>query len=246
VCVCARVCVLFVAVHVFQHRVPDVDECLTDNGGCDQDCENTDGSFVCKCRPGYRRDGQFACEGRYFMCACLGYLLITIWLCIENFLHIFDWVLCNVVQNLAYRHMQSLHELIGMCFIRTASTPHDSISHHILYMFYSFSAWTQFITGVQYDKFGAWTPFLLEVELFITGEAHPKGVHSAKARNWKLFNKSWTFLIKICYFRSIHQYDKFGPWTLEVTSLSGLHLVVVRGLVFNEIVSYVGRSYYSW
>ncbi|KAK2186088.1 hypothetical protein NP493_204g12032 [Ridgeia piscesae] len=37
----------------------DVNECLTNNGGCDvnADCLNTDGSYSCKCKYGYAGDG---------------------------------------------------------------------------------------------------------------------------------------------------------------------------------------------
>ena len=36
----------------------DVDECATNNGGCDHYCTNTIGSFVCSCYPGYTLDGD--------------------------------------------------------------------------------------------------------------------------------------------------------------------------------------------
>lgn len=35
---------------------PDVDECLLLNHGCDQECDNTEGSYVCKCNTGYELD----------------------------------------------------------------------------------------------------------------------------------------------------------------------------------------------
>ena len=31
----------------------DVDECLTNNGGCNQTCTNTIGSFECSCSTGF-------------------------------------------------------------------------------------------------------------------------------------------------------------------------------------------------
>ena len=42
----------------------DVDECAGNRGGCQQICTNTDGSFVCSCRDGFRlaSDGR-SCEG---------------------------------------------------------------------------------------------------------------------------------------------------------------------------------------
>ena len=33
---------------------PDVDECNTNNGGCQHTCVNTAGSYQCQCRSGYR------------------------------------------------------------------------------------------------------------------------------------------------------------------------------------------------
>lgn len=32
---------------------PDIDECDDDNGGCEQNCNNTDGGFECYCQQGF-------------------------------------------------------------------------------------------------------------------------------------------------------------------------------------------------
>lgn len=32
----------------------DVNECLMDNGGCEQECVNKEGFFICVCKLGYR------------------------------------------------------------------------------------------------------------------------------------------------------------------------------------------------
>ena len=45
----------------------DVNECLTnENGGCAQNCSNTDGSFECTCGTGYTlADDNLDCIGKY-------------------------------------------------------------------------------------------------------------------------------------------------------------------------------------
>ena len=42
----------------------DVNECINNNGGCSQNCTNTNGSFFCSCDKGYqlKSDGS-TCEG---------------------------------------------------------------------------------------------------------------------------------------------------------------------------------------
>ena len=42
----------------------DIDECLINNGRCDQICSNTDGSFNCSCNDGYiLNDDGLTCDG---------------------------------------------------------------------------------------------------------------------------------------------------------------------------------------
>ena len=43
----------------------DIDECLSNNGGCHHNCHNSDGSYTCSCNDGYQlnSDGH-TCEGR--------------------------------------------------------------------------------------------------------------------------------------------------------------------------------------
>lgn len=37
---------------------PDIDECESNNGGCEDKCVNTEGSFTCACRPGFQLVGS--------------------------------------------------------------------------------------------------------------------------------------------------------------------------------------------
>ena len=47
----------------------DIDECLDDNGGCDQQCTNTDGSYDCSCDAGYSLgSNNKACNGKIIIC----------------------------------------------------------------------------------------------------------------------------------------------------------------------------------
>ena len=42
----------------------DIDECASNNGGCNQTCNNTDGSFTCSCDSGYTLDSdRLGCSG---------------------------------------------------------------------------------------------------------------------------------------------------------------------------------------
>ena len=44
----------------------DVNECLNNNSGCNQGCNNTVGSFNCYCNEGYSLTvNGFLCEGMY-------------------------------------------------------------------------------------------------------------------------------------------------------------------------------------
>ena len=42
----------------------DIDECSTNNGGCEHICTNSQGNFTCSCFPGYELDNQFNCSSK--------------------------------------------------------------------------------------------------------------------------------------------------------------------------------------
>ena len=55
-------CVIIVCVRSFN---PDIDECASSDGGCEQMCNNTVGSFYCSCGTGYQLDGNgLNCNGQ--------------------------------------------------------------------------------------------------------------------------------------------------------------------------------------
>ena len=44
--------------------ISDIDECASDNGGCEQNCHNNNGSYTCSCNTGYASNGFHGC-GKY-------------------------------------------------------------------------------------------------------------------------------------------------------------------------------------
>ena len=42
----------------------DIDECATDNGGCQNTCTNTAGGFYCSCDDGFELENTFSCPGK--------------------------------------------------------------------------------------------------------------------------------------------------------------------------------------
>ena len=50
---------------ILQHfHIPDIDECSERTDRCEQECVNTDGSYYCACRSGYRLSSDgYTCEG---------------------------------------------------------------------------------------------------------------------------------------------------------------------------------------
>ena len=45
--------------------VLDINECSTNNGGCEHNCVNTIGSFTCSCNTGYSLTSGLHCSGKY-------------------------------------------------------------------------------------------------------------------------------------------------------------------------------------
>lgn len=52
-------------IRFLSHSLTDVDECAKNNGNCDQMCENSPGSYQCKCRSGFSLDAdKHTCNGK--------------------------------------------------------------------------------------------------------------------------------------------------------------------------------------
>ena len=59
------------SVHCMVGSFPDEDECMLGISGCEQNCENMDGSYKCTCLTGYRLapDGK-SCYGKQITSLC--------------------------------------------------------------------------------------------------------------------------------------------------------------------------------
>ncbi len=52
-----------------QHFLPDIDECNSANGGCEQNCHNSYGSYKCTCDDGFKlSDNKHDCIRKYHPC----------------------------------------------------------------------------------------------------------------------------------------------------------------------------------
>ena len=62
-----------IAIHfLFIIFCTDVNECAIDNGGCEQVCNNTVGSYYCSCHSGYRLDvDDHRCHGETYVDDCI-------------------------------------------------------------------------------------------------------------------------------------------------------------------------------
>ena len=50
----------------------DINECEAENGGCNQTCMNTVGSFLCSCASEYVLDEDgFTCKGKHIHCKAI-------------------------------------------------------------------------------------------------------------------------------------------------------------------------------
>ena len=71
-CVTVYIVLFYVYVHwAFNVFSSDIDECASpDNGGCSQNCTNTQGSYRCSCFEGFHLMNDTHCAGMY-VCMCV-------------------------------------------------------------------------------------------------------------------------------------------------------------------------------
>lgn len=53
-------------VHSALLSITDINECLSFNGGCEDQCTNTVGSYTCSCPTGFSLISHTACQGAVF------------------------------------------------------------------------------------------------------------------------------------------------------------------------------------
>ena len=53
------------ATYYYYYYISDINECESNNGGCQHNCSNSVGSFQCSCLPGHTLDSDgFHCSGK--------------------------------------------------------------------------------------------------------------------------------------------------------------------------------------
>ena len=57
----------FAHLYSLKSFVVDVNECNTNNGGCEHTCSNTVGSYECHCRNGFILSNNRSCNGKLLM-----------------------------------------------------------------------------------------------------------------------------------------------------------------------------------
>lgn len=56
----------FFKTHSALLSITDINECLSFNGGCEDQCTNTVGSYTCTCPTGFSLISHTACQGEVF------------------------------------------------------------------------------------------------------------------------------------------------------------------------------------
>ena len=114
----------------------DINECATNNGGCTHTCTNTDGDYVCSCRPGYDEPNPNQCVGKTalhtkHLCTpplCLHISYSTLVLpCLVT--HSSCLQLSHAHQPLWHHRMAPSHALVSRSLTRTAPLLVMLVSH---------------------------------------------------------------------------------------------------------------------
>ena len=81
-------------------NVSDINECSENDGGCEQNCENSHGSFVCKCNSGYQLNlDKRNCDGKRYSFILVTFIIICL---SRQFVlddHVFNVLLKNETKN---------------------------------------------------------------------------------------------------------------------------------------------------
>lgn len=59
----------------------DINECADKNGGCEQVCTNTEGSFNCSCQTGFMLTNNVFCSGNFLSSCELLFINLPYHLC---------------------------------------------------------------------------------------------------------------------------------------------------------------------
>ncbi len=70
---------IIIITYYYYFDITDLDECDSQNGGCDQICTNNNGSFLCSCSTGYTlADDDLSCEGKWYIYYIMLILLLSL------------------------------------------------------------------------------------------------------------------------------------------------------------------------
>ena len=74
-----RLCLCISAFCLQRCSILDIDECSQGTAGCNQGCNNTEGSFICTCNEGFRlhHNNLTFCVGMYMLICYFGWWFIV-------------------------------------------------------------------------------------------------------------------------------------------------------------------------
>ena len=92
----------------------DINECASHNGGCEQNCQNTIGSYSCSCLSGYLIDSNgYNCTGLKILWVLIIKILYSIYVQISmSVLHIMEVVVKVVLTLLVHTYVPVVLDII--------------------------------------------------------------------------------------------------------------------------------------